>query len=754
MKRGNYLTSIIIFLLSVFIAFFLLGNDFTVFMAWWLCLLVLGLIFLPITANLFQSFNDKGYLFSKVIGISLSSYLMWLLSSIKILKFSSFSCILIIIIWILINSFIFLRTKEKIKISLISKEFISMELIFFIILIIAVFIRGFKPDAHGTEKFMDYGFMTSIMRADFMPAEDFWFAGESLNYYYIGQFIATFLTKLSFVPVTHAYNLMLMTLATFSFVLPMSLVYNISKNYFEKNNIKVKYAPQIAGVISGAAVSMAGNLHFTIFYYIVPTLQEILGLEINKYWFSNSTRYIGYHPETADKTIHEYPSYSFILGDLHAHVLNIIFVLTIIAILYSWLCDSKKIDISIFRGKNKLSAIKAFFNPQILFIGFFIGLFHMTNFWDFPIYLVVTGGVVVFCLIRNYGFTKITFLLSFINGIIIILISELVALPFTLSFDQISTNILRTSSHTPLYQFLILWGLPIVIAIGFISETLITYKIIKTERKSNNIFFIDNIVSYFRSLSLSDMFVLILVLCAMGLLIIPELIYVEDIYSGDYKRANTMFKLTYQSFIMFGISIGYIFIKFFKARNFLWQRKFAIVCFILFITTLTYFPVAVKGWYGDVSKFHNYKGLDASAFLEDTMPEDYKAINWINENIERKSVILEANSDSYSDYQRISVFTGHTTVLGWYTHEWLWRGDTDVLNERAADISDIYTSNDIKKVDELINKYKIEYIYVGELEYDKYGSIDELFLESLGEKVYESSSSSVLDRKTYIIKLN
>ena len=233
MKRGNYLTSIIIFLLSVFIAFFLLGNDFTVFMAWWLCLLVLGLIFLPITANLFQSFNDKGYLFSKVIGISLSSYLMWLLSSIKILKFSSFSCILIIIIWILINSFIFLRTKEKIKISLISKEFISMELIFFIILIIAVFIRGFKPDAHGTEKFMDYGFMTSIMRADFMPAEDFWFAGESLNYYYIGQFIATFLTKLSFVPVTHAYNLMLMTLATFSFGLPMSLVYNISKKYFE-----------------------------------------------------------------------------------------------------------------------------------------------------------------------------------------------------------------------------------------------------------------------------------------------------------------------------------------------------------------------------------------------------------------------------------------------------------------------------------------------------------------------------------------
>lgn len=754
MISKNSITNIIVFLLSIFIAFLLLGNDFTVFMTWWLCLLVLGFVFFPITANLFQSFSDKGYLFSKVIGIALSSYLMWFLSYIRILKFSSFSCILLIVICLLINSVVFIKTKKKIKLNIISQEFLSKELIFFIILLIAVFIRGFKPDAHGTEKFMDYGFMTSMMRADYMPVEDFWFAGESLNYYFMGQFIATFLTKLSFVPVTHGYNLMLMTLAAFSFVLPMTLVYNISKNYFEKNNIEVRYAPQIAGVISGAGVSMAGNLHFTIFYYIVPTLQEILGLERNNYWFSNSTRYIGYHPETADKTIHEYPSYSFILGDLHAHVLNIIFVLTVIAILYSWLYDSKKIDISKYKSKNIFSCIKLFVHPQILIVGFFIGLFHMTNFWDFPIYLVVTGGVVVFCLVRNYGFTKITFLLTFINGIIVILLSELVALPFTISFDQISTNILRTSSHTPLYQFLILWGLPIILVVGFITESIITYKVVKTRRKSNKGFFLGNIVSYFRSISLADMFILVLALCAIGLVLIPEFIYVEDIYSGDYKRANTMFKLTYQSFIMFGITSGYIFIKFFRAQKFLWQRKFTIVCFVLFISTLTYFPVAIKDWYGDISEIKNYKGLDASAFLEDTMPEDYKAIKWINENIDSKSVILEANSESYSDYQRISVFTGHTTVLGWYTHEWLWRGNTDVLNERAVDISDIYTSNDIEKVNELISKYKLEYIYVGKLEYEKYGSIDENFLESLGKTVYESSSSSFSDSKTYIIQLN
>ena len=67
-------------------------------------------------------------------------------------------------------------------------------------------------------------------------------------------------------------------------------------------------------------------------------------------------------------------------------------------------------------------------------------------------------------------------------------------------------------------------------------------------------------------MSISDLFILVLALCGMGLVLMPELVYVEDIYSGDYKRANTMFKLTYQAFILFGICSGYIFVKFLKSK--------------------------------------------------------------------------------------------------------------------------------------------------------------------------------------------
>ena len=72
--------------------------------------------------------------------------------------------------------------------------------------------------------------------------------------------------------------------------------------------------------------------------------------------------------------------------------------------------------------------------------------------------------------------------------------------------------------------------------------------------------------------------------------------------------------------------------------------------------------------------------------MEAVFPEDVSAIRWLNENVEGTPVVLEANGDSYSDYERVSAMTGLPTVLGWYVHEWLWRGNTDDLNQRAADI--------------------------------------------------------------------
>ena len=116
-------------------------------------------------------------------------------------------------------------------------------------------------------------------------------------------------------------------------------------------------------------------------------------------------------------------------------------------------------------------------------------------------------------------------------------------------------------------------------------------------------------------------------------------------------------------------------------------------------------------------------------------------------------MILEANGDSYSEYCRVSAMTGLPTVLGWYVHEWLWRGDTADLNEKSAEIQAVYTASDPRAAEAILEKYEVEYIFVGSCEREKYGdALNEELLAELGEVVFGDNSEST--GGTYIIKVS
>lgn len=757
----KYIILFVLYTIVYFVAFVLLKQDFKAFITWWLVLLGLGIGFMPITSKIFSSFHDNGYLFSKTIGLAISGYIMWLLATLKLVKFTPISCLIIVLITILINGILFYKEKDKKKVFSLSKldKLLFMELLFMAFLLLWVYIRGFKPEAHGTEKFMDYGFMASMMRSEYMPPSDLWYAGGTINYYYVGQYLATFLTKLSHLKVEQGYNLMMMTLASMAFVIPYTLVYQITSVLLKNKRKRYKFSSHIAGLLSGSGVCFAGNIHFTIFYWIIPGIRSFLGIEgeIDKYWFPNSTRYIGYNPETSDKTIHEFPSYSFILGDLHAHVLNIIFVLTLLGVIFAYLMvQDKRRESELLTFHNRKNLFREVCNPYTLFIGFYIGLFHTTNFWDFPIYYVVSGAVILFSNMVLYRFKLNAYLLTAIQGLFIMAIAKIIALPFTLNFKQISTQVAWVSSRTPLYQLIILWGLPIILVIGLLIELIMSHRRnvsgaitldVEEQKKTRGL------GGFMSNLDPSDLFVLTIGLCALGLILLPEVIYIIDIYSGDYKRANTMFKLTYQAFIMFGICCGYIFIKFIRVRKFIWQIKFTILTIILFLSTCWYSVVSVNAWYGNIIKSSNYKGLDAIAFMETSMADDYEAVKWLNENVSGIAVILEANGDSYSDNGRISMATGLPTVLGWYVHEWLWRGDTIDLDMRIADIETIYTSDNVGEVMELIDKYSIEYIYVGKLERDKFENINVDMVKAVGDIVFIKQKQDDKNHESFLVHI-
>jgi uncharacterized membrane protein len=166
------------------------------------------------------------------------------------------------------------------------------------------------------------------------------------------------------------------------------------------------------------------------------------------------------------------------------------------------------------------------------------------------------------------------------------------------------------------------------------------------------------------------------------------------------------------------------------------------------LLTAGYLPNAGKSQFGDIKNTERMNSLDIGEFfIEKNFESDRKALEWLNENVSGSPVVLEANGDSYSKYQRVSSVTGLPTVMGWYVHEWLWRNDTEAQNVRSADIKKIYTSTDRAEVEALIEKYQVEYIYIGTLENEKYPDLNHELLQEMGAVAFSDGV------ETYILKM-
>lgn len=719
-------------------AYWLLGSDFFTLLTWWEMLFLLGLVFMPVTSRMFQGFDDNGWMFSKVLAVAVCGYVQWLLACLKITPFTGITCVILTIICCLGSLLYGIKCKNRLPDSLPWKQAALVyreEILFFIVFFFWTYLAGFHPAAHGTEKYMDFGFMQAMMRSTTLPAQDMWYAGKPFNYYYGGQYLAVFLTKLTGTNVEITYNLMRTMVATFAFLLPFSLVRQMLKDKLRSGR---KWALNFGGILAGMAVSMSGNLHYII-YGIILRLLKIK----TDYWFPSSTRYIGFDPAvTGDETIHEFPSYSFVLGDLHAHVINVFLVLTVLGILYSWL---------------KTNSGKSWRQREIGLLGLLLGMFLFSNTWDFMIYYVVICGTLLFGNLKRYSagsFISQALKWSVVQWVELLVAAFLASLPFHLTFENVMVQgIGIVKIHTAFYQFCVLWAFPLLVCVPFVIGIL---KSIGTfPRKKFRSFF--NIIKY------PDLYGLVLVLCAIGLIFIPEFVYVRDIYEKTAPRANTMFKLTYQAYIMFGIMMAYILISFTTTRikrcessdsviickGLLRcprrQALTGIIAILVLISTCGYLGNAITHWFEGFPKRSAYQTLNATNYLETAIPDDAAAIRWLNDNTTGQPVVLEACGDSYQDYDnRVSAMTGLPTVLGWYVHEWLWRNNLEEENQRKEDVQTIYASSDAEQVKTLIEKYHISYVFIGSCEYEKYGEINSGFLASLGKVVFEQGNTMII----------
>ena len=727
---------------------YLLKGDVWTFWTWWLLASVLGLCAMPLTGRLFQGFADKGWIFSKALAIAVTGFFTWFLVSIKLAAFTTLTCVAVVLIFVVCCIGLFLYQSRK-GIWCMPEGHGDLvfweEVIFFAAFLMWTYFAGFHPQAYGTEKFMDYGFMEAMMRSTTLPATDLWYSQGKINYYYGGQYFAVFLTKLSVTKVAKTYNLMRTFVAAFAFAMPFSLVYQMVRDRMDGQLTgKKRCVPPMAGLTAGISLSLAGNGHYIVYRWVLPWIQKLQGVESDSsYWFPDATRYIGYNPyREEDRTIHEFPSYSFVLGDLHAHVVNILFVLLLIGILYAWMKKMKSQRLDQVDLRTSAFWKREMLSPYLLLAGLLLGMYQWTNFWDFVIYFVVTGGVMLFGnIVRLGGRIRKILAVTIVQALELLAVSYLVILPFTIQFDSMVDGVGIAKYHSYFYQLLVLWGIPVLLVLVFVIS-LLREKLKQVEHKS--------LYSLMAATDVPDLFALITGLCAFGLILIPELVYVRDIYENGNARANTMFKLTYQAYILFALTMGYgIYRLLIVTRNKLSKVLAGVVLFFL-VWTFGYLGNSVKAWFGDVWKVSDYQGLDATTFLEQQVPEDAAAIRWLRANITGSPVVLEAPGDSYTKYERVSAATGLPTVIGWRVHEWLWRSNVADVDFKAEDVRRIYTSTDEDQVKRLLTNYDVSYIFVGSTEREKYGdSLNESLLQSLGTVVFQDETYD-----TYIIKVD
>jgi len=718
--------------------------------AWWLAILLLGLLAYPLIFSILRGLADRGYIFSKLLGILLLAYIAWFLASVHLLAFSSLSIWLIAVVllpcsvalglWQRHRLWAFLRVHWRLL--------LLEEGIFTLAFLLFVGIRSLNPDLWhiylGGEKPMELAFLNAVLRSSYMPPYDPWFSGGYINYYYYGYVIWGTIIKLTGIVPTTAFNLTIPTLFALTFTGVVSLLYSLTRRWWVA--LLGGYFAALIGNFDGL-IQLKGQIAASLVHLQPPAFS---------YW--QSSRLIPF-------TINEFPFWSFLFADLHPHVMDLpiaVFMLGIAATFFLPMMED-----------GTLAERRWERYGRYLLAAFVFGTIACVNTWDMPVYALVLGTVLLVQTIQEkrqagklelclaLGFSIVTFALLF--GL-----SSLFYWPFYSSYQQLYVNGLGfVTLGTTLSDYLVVFGLWLFLALSFFLLEL--YRWWGTRR--GNIYAPRRIIGYLLLSGVALTFItllglktLLLALIALGIVLFvlwerrkgakdravsfaylmlllglcitlgQELVYIRDFLDGgDYERMNTVFKFSMQAWLCFAIGGALAVRQMWTWLSGLLRHAWTVILVVLVLACSVFLTEGTASRIDDhaqwaalagppVTQNANYTPtLDGFAFARAFYPADAQAITWLNNNVSGSPVVLEATAPaSYQWFNRVSVYTGLPDVLGWSDHVSEQRYGEQSLN-RTADINVMYSTTDKALALELLHYYHVHYIYVGPLEQQLYG---------------------------------
>jgi len=542
------------------------------------------------------------------------------------------------------------------------------ENVFLAVFAFFIFLRFLNPQIFDAEKFMDSAFMNAILKASSFPPSDPFLAGEKLDfYYYFGHLIGASITLLSLSPPEVGYNVAVAALPAYTSL----TIYGMLK----RRGLKIALSGVFLAVFSG-------NLYSFLDFF--SRIFSGRAVDFGYYW--NCTRVIA-------STINEFPYFSFIHADLHAHVVAI----PIITLIFALIAREEK--------------------SRFIYSAIILSLFTLfaTNSWHYPLALVAVlsaGAAIrdkwlVFCA-----------LLSAAPAFVFFLHMNTPAASFLVVKDRSEIHEFILYAFTPVAACYILtakkqtfYFLPLSIPLYFLSPVLaVLTPLLATA-----------LIGIFRRETYSA-----IMLSGLLAFITPDFFAVES-------RMNTVFKFYIFAWLALMISASM------KAEWKEW-KKYVIVA--LLVIGIIYPLAATPVRYSTAEMT-----LDGMSFMR-AYDGDYYAVKWLQKE---EGVIIEegCTQGSLCGYQyggRVAAFTGNPAVIAWTNHEYAWRRNYTLVAERAEDVRSFYTTESCEKMNEIVEKYGVKFIFLGYEEKRVFSANPERF-ERCFEKVFERGGTYIFVTK-------
>jgi len=726
----------------------------------WALIELIGLGAAPLAGVLLARLPGAGLGLGKVLGLLLVTWLVWIGGTATVVPYRTWSaamwiglvCALGLFAWVRVwrgrravalgeprgwfarRRWRRLAARVPAPDPLRARLFWGAEAVFAVGFAAMTLLVSYSPDVWTTEKPMDMAFLAASNRSETFPPEDPWLAGADLNYYYLGHLAMGVLVKLTDVAPDEGYNLAVAAL----FGLTAAAVFTVAGTVWgaargERGAVR-------AGLGAVGLVVVAGNLEGA------RLLVADGGPLIDYDWFAAS--------RVDPDTIVEFPWFSFLLGDLHAHVLVLPF--TLLALAFS---------LQVVLAGPRLSGwLRVTFEAGGAALA--TGFLYAVNSWSYPVMAgLLALAVVAWLRDPRSGPARpaaVRWLLA------VLALSVLLILPFQLSFDPAARGIGVVEAGRGFAgwlrdELLLLGSLLVFVALAFAG------RLLATRRPARNAAWIAvgavvagsllaslewahvAVLAVLLALALQALLssrvapplrlVWLLVAGGLACLLGPELLYVRDEFDDSaLYRMNTVFKLDYQAWLLLGLG-GIGALAWWDA----WlprraaRRGFTVVAAAVLLAAAVY-PVA--GTYARKQGFGGSPTLDGLGWLRDRAPGDPGAIAWLDEHAPAGSVVLEAVGEDYSAFGhgRISTFTGLPTVLGWAGHERQWGHD---VGTRADEVRQAYAGSSVEVARPVLDRYGVRYVVVGPLERTDYGDAGAAKWAQLGRRVYSEGGTEI-----------